>query len=135
MARSTEIPVWNFESERGGQTVQPVPTPASNRADKSRKEKEGIKSQNDKLFIRGKAISATPSISGINQLPKPPMEIGITIKKIITKACAVTITLYKCSSASQGPTTPNSKRISKDKANPIKPAQIPNKKYKVPMSL
>jgi len=46
----------------------------------------GINNQNDKLFIRGKAISATPNIRGINQLPKPPIEIGITIKKIITKA-------------------------------------------------
>jgi len=48
--------------------------------------KEGIRSQKDKLFIRGKAISATPSIKGISQLPKPPIEIGIVIKKIITKA-------------------------------------------------
>jgi hypothetical protein len=31
-------------------------------------------------------MSATPNIKGINQLPKPPIEIGITIKKIITKA-------------------------------------------------
>jgi len=46
----------------------------------------GIRSQNDKLFIRGNAISATPSINGISQFPKPPIEIGITIKKIITKA-------------------------------------------------
>jgi len=43
--------------------------------------------------MRGKAMSATPNISGINQLPKPPIEIGITIKKIITKAWAVTKTL------------------------------------------
>ena len=55
--------------------------------------KEGIRSQKDRLFMRGKAISATPSISGISQLPKPPILIGITIKKIITKAWAVTITL------------------------------------------
>ena len=48
--------------------------------------KDGISSQKDKLFIRGKAMSATPSIRGISQLPKPPIEIGITMKKIITKA-------------------------------------------------
>lgn len=48
--------------------------------------KEGIRSQKERLFIRGKAMSATPSISGISQLPKPPIEIGITMKKIITKA-------------------------------------------------
>jgi len=45
------------------------------------------------LFIRGKAISGAPIIRGISQLPNPPIIIGITIKKIITKACAVTMTL------------------------------------------
>jgi hypothetical protein len=86
IAKSTEIPLWYFESERGGYTVQPVPTPASKIEERRRKRKEGIRSQKERLFIRGKAISATPSIKGINQLPKPPIEIGITIKKIITKA-------------------------------------------------
>lgn len=38
------------------------------------------------LFIRGKAMSGAPIISGTNQLPKPPIMIGMTIKKIITKA-------------------------------------------------
>lgn len=93
IARSTEMPLWYLESERGGYTVQPVPTPASNRAESRRKVKEGIKSQKERLFIRGKAMSATPSINGISQFPNPPMEIGITIKKIMTKACAVTMTL------------------------------------------
>lgn len=45
------------------------------------------------LFIRGNAISGAPIINGISQLPKPPIIIGITIKKIITNAWAVTITL------------------------------------------
>jgi hypothetical protein len=45
------------------------------------------------LFIRGNAMSGAPSISGTNQFPNPPIMIGITMKKIITKACAVTITL------------------------------------------
>lgn len=45
------------------------------------------------LFIRGNAMSGAPIIRGINQLPKPPIMIGITIKKIITNACAVTMTL------------------------------------------
>lgn len=53
----------------------------------------GGSSQNLILFRRGKAISGTPSIRGINQFPKPPTITGITIKKIITKAWAVTITL------------------------------------------
>ena len=45
------------------------------------------------LFIRGKAISGRPSIRGISQLPNPPIKIGITIKKIIKNAWAVTMTL------------------------------------------
>ncbi len=86
MARSTEIPEWNLESDRGGYTVQPVPAPASRILESNSSRKDGTISQNERLFIRGKAISATPSIRGISQLPKPPIEIGITIKKIITKA-------------------------------------------------
>jgi hypothetical protein len=54
---------------------------------------EGGRSQNLILFIRGKAISGAPIIKGTSQFPNPPIMIGITIKKIITKACAVTITL------------------------------------------
>jgi hypothetical protein len=52
-----------------------------------------MSNQKERLFMRGKAISATPNIKGISQLPNPPMEIGITIKKIIIKAWAVTRTL------------------------------------------
>jgi len=55
--------------------------------------KAGIKNQNLILFMRGKAISAAPSIRGTNQFPNPPIKIGITMKKIIIKACAVTTTL------------------------------------------
>jgi len=47
------------------------------------------------LFILGNAISGAPIIRGTNQLPKPPIKIGITAKKIIMKACPVTITLYR----------------------------------------
>jgi hypothetical protein len=42
--------------------------------------------QNDKLFKRGNAISGAPIITGTNQLPKPPIIIVITMKKIIIKA-------------------------------------------------
>lgn len=86
IAKSTEIPLWYLESDSGGYTVQPVPTPESTTEERSKKRKEGIRSQKERLFIRGKAISATPNIKGISQLPKPPIEIGITMKKIIMKA-------------------------------------------------
>jgi len=45
------------------------------------------------LFRRGKAISGAPSINGTNQFPNPPIMIGITMKKIMMNAWAVTITL------------------------------------------
>jgi hypothetical protein len=45
------------------------------------------------LFIRGNAISGAHNINGISQFPKAPIMIGIAMKKIITKAWAVTITL------------------------------------------
>lgn len=78
---------------KGGYTVQPVPAPDSTAEEAKSKRKEGGRSQKLMLFIRGNAMSGAPIISGISQLPKPPIMIGITIKKIITKACAVTITL------------------------------------------
>ena len=62
---------------------------------------------------------------GMSQLPKPPIEIGIVMKKIITKAWAVTKTLYRCSSPMKGPMIPNSKRIRKLILRPMKPAHKP----------
>jgi len=38
-------------------------------------------------------MSGAPNIRGINQFPNPPIRIGMTIKKIMTKAWAVTMTL------------------------------------------
>jgi hypothetical protein len=46
------------------------------------------------LFNLGKLISGLPIKIGINQFEYAPIKIGITKKKIIIKACAVTITLY-----------------------------------------
>ena len=93
MVRSTEAPACARLPARGGYTVHPVPAPASIPEDASRRRKDGGRSQKLILFIRGNAMSGAPIIRGTNQFPKPPIIIGITIKKIITKACAVTITL------------------------------------------
>lgn len=90
--KSTARPCPIFE--RGGYMVQPVPIPPSTTEDDIRSNKEGGSSQKLKLFSRGKAISGAFTINGINQLPKPPIMVGITKKKIITKACDVTMTLY-----------------------------------------
>ncbi len=75
------------------------------------------------LFMRGKAMSGAPIISGTSQLPKPPIKAGMTTKKTMTRPCEVTTTLYSagllkicrpgyCSSA----------RISSDRAAPNSPA-------------
>lgn len=86
IAMSTDDPAWAIPAERGGQTVHPVPAPFSTRLLAKRRVNEGGRSQKLILFIRGKAISGAPSIKGTNQFPNPPIMMGITIKKIITKA-------------------------------------------------
>ena len=66
--------------------------PATN-IEPSSSEKDGTSSQKLKLFRRGKAMSGAPIISGMNQLPKPPISAGMIVKKIIVRPCAVTTTL------------------------------------------
>lgn len=93
MARSTEAPAWARLPASGGYTVHPVPAPASTVEEARRSRKDGGRSQKLMLFMRGNAMSGAPIMSGTNQFPNPPIIIGITMKKIITKAWAVTITL------------------------------------------
>ena len=50
-------------------------------------------SQNEMLFMRGKAMSGAPIISGTNQLPKPPIMAGMTIRNTINRPWPVTRTL------------------------------------------
>jgi hypothetical protein len=59
------------------------------------------------------------------------------MKKIIIKACAVTITLYNCEFPNKIwlPGCANSIRIKTDKTVPITPAKAPKMKYNVPISL
>jgi hypothetical protein len=84
--RSTDLPACARLAESGGYTVQPVPAPLSTRPPASSRDKEGGSNQKLMLFIRGKAISGAPIIRGTSQFPNPPIIIGITMKKIITKA-------------------------------------------------
>jgi hypothetical protein len=93
IAKSTEGPECACTLDKGGYTVQPVPAPVSTKLDTNNKIKDGGNNQKLILFNLGKAISGAPIIIGMNQFPKPPIKIGITIKKIIINACAVTITL------------------------------------------
>lgn len=80
-------------ADNGGYTVQPVPTPVSIKDDSRSIESAGGNNQKERLLSRGKAISGAPIKTGTNQFPKPPTITGMTKKKIIIKACAVTSTL------------------------------------------
>jgi hypothetical protein len=71
---------------RGGYTVHPVPAPFSTAADDNRSINDGGRSQNLILLSRGNAISGAPSINGKSQFPNPPINTGITRKKIIRNA-------------------------------------------------
>lgn len=70
-------------------------------------------------------MSGAPIINGISQFPNPPIIIGITMKNIMTRACAVTITLYIWSSCSKDPGCASSVRIITLIAVPAIPAQAP----------
>jgi len=94
IAKSTEGPECPKTLDSGGYTVQPVPAPLSTSDEDNKNNNAGGNNQNEILFILGKLISGAPIINGTNQLPNPPIIVGITKKKIITKACAVTIVLY-----------------------------------------
>ena len=93
IAKSTDDPAWVILAAKGGYTVHPVPAPVSTAADVVSIINAGGNNQNLMLFIRGNAMSGAPIISGTRKLPNPPIIIGITIKKIIINAWAVTITL------------------------------------------
>jgi len=74
---------------------------------------------------------------GTNQFPKPPIKTGMTIKKIIRKACAVTTTLYSWWFPRKKwfPGVDSSSRIKIDINVPMTPAKVPNIRYRVPISL
>jgi len=83
--KSTAPPEWP-RVESGGYTVQPVPTPLSTKPDVRSKVRAGGSSQNLMLFSRGNAMSGAFTMRGTSQLPKPPIIVGITKKKIMIKA-------------------------------------------------
>lgn len=128
MVKSTAGPLWAKNLANGGYTVHPVPAPCSLIEPAISSIRDGGNIQNLKLFIRGKAISGAPIIRGISQFPNPPINVGITKKKIITKACLVIVTLYICSSEKSNPGWLNSIRIIILKDVPTMADQIPNKK-------
>lgn len=137
IAKSTDGPECELTPLRGGYTVQPVPAPNSTNADDISNNNEGGSNQKLILLSLGNAISGAPIMTGTNKLPKPPISTGITKKKIIIKACAVTRTLYTCQLPDKKtePVCDNSRRINTEINVPINPAKPPKIKYKIPISL
>ena len=94
-------------------------------------------SQNEMLFMRGNAMSGAPIISGTNQLPKPPIIAGMTMKNTMIRPCAghehveqvrivrKVLQTWSCSS----------RRMATDSAPPTTPAIMAKIRYIVPMSL
>jgi thiamine monophosphate kinase len=70
-----------------------VPAPSPRKDDIVSIVSDGGSSQNLMLFMRGKAMSGAPIIRGTSQFPKPPIMVGMTMKKIITNAWDVTTVL------------------------------------------
>jgi len=86
IAVSIDAPECAKTPEIGGYIVHPTPAPDSIKLDNNNKNNDGGNNQKLILFKRGNAISGAPNIIGTNQLPNPPINIGITMKKIITNA-------------------------------------------------
>jgi hypothetical protein len=87
------------------------------------------------LFNLGNAISGPPTNKGNKKLPNPPIIAGITMKNIITIACAVIILLYSWLSAMYcTPGPDNSNLIRTEKAVPINPENNAKIRYNVPIS-
>jgi hypothetical protein len=97
----------------------------------------GIRSQKLRLLRRANAISGAPFRIGTNQFPKPPTIVGITIKKIMINACAVTTTLnsWWLPKKKVLPGLDSSRRIRTLRSVPTTPERAPNKKYREPISL
>src|ERR1043165_7179609 len=56
---------------------------------------DGTSSQKLMLLRRGKAMSGAPIMIGTNQLPKPPIIAGMTMKNTMIRPCAVMIAVQK----------------------------------------
>ncbi len=63
-----------------------MPAPSSTHIPLKSIARAGGRIQNLSAFIRGNAMSGVANIMGINQFPNPPINTGITRKKIIINA-------------------------------------------------
>jgi hypothetical protein len=87
--RCTDAPAWATSCY----TVHPVPASLSTILLVRRRDRDGGSSQHLMLFIGANALAGASSMRGTSQFPNSPIIIGITMKKIIMKAWAITVTL------------------------------------------
>ncbi len=105
-----------------------MPAPWPTKGEPSSRKKDGTSSQNEMLFIRGKAMSGEPIISGTNQLPKPPIRAGMTTKNTMIRPWAVMTTFHSCPLGSPSvsrywtPGSCSSRRMMSEKRPPMIPA-------------
>ena len=104
-----------------------------NRVDTSIRNAAGS-SQKLKLFMRGKAMSGAPIISGIIQLANPT-NAGITAPNTMIRPCRVVIWLKNAGSTICKPGWNSSARMTIANEPPSKNMQKLNHRYRVPMSL
>jgi len=119
--KSTDKPKWVIFDLRGRWATQTPPAPDSTKEPLINSRSAGNKNQKLRLLSRGRIIPEIPNIRGSNQFPNPPIKMGTTIKKIITKAWPVTMTLYSWSSLNKDPGWPSSTRMSI-----LRPVEYPN---------
>ena len=93
--QSIPMPASYVAFDNGGYNVQPDPDSPMTRPVQI-STNAGGNSQKLMLFSRGKAMSGAPIISGMNQLPKPPISAGMTEKKIISSPWLVMMVFHSC---------------------------------------
>ncbi|MNO68088.1 hypothetical protein D3C76_589090 [compost metagenome] len=109
------------------------PPPGLNRVETSSRKAAGS-NQKLKLFIRGRAMSGAPIISGIIQLARPT-KAGITAPNTMIRPCMVVIWLKNSGWTICRPGWNSSARITMANEPPSRNMMKLNHRYIVPMSL
>src|ERR1019366_2104734 len=133
--QSIPMPGSKVAFDNGGYSVQPEPD-SPMKSPMQINTNAGGNSQKLMLFNRGNAMSGAPIISGMNQLPKPPIKAGMTEKKIISSPWLVMIVFHSCPEVTTWLFGNCScARTISDRIPPRVPPMTAKPRYSVPMSL
>jgi hypothetical protein len=132
IAMSMPGPIW---VDSGAYRVQPAAVaPPGTKKDVASRIAAGGSSQNEKLFMRAKAMSDAPTCSGIIQLAKPT-KAGMIAPNTITMPCMVVSWLKNSGRKNCRPGWNSSVRIISASTPPESSMVNANHRYRVPMSL